>query len=133
MRRRAFAAMHGFDLLRGLDRDPRSCHVSGRGDICTATKTVAIRSLRRPPFAERDTLWMLCRSVRQSGLAPENFTTLAHFSISKRIEIARGKTLWAMRRVATIHRDVVRESDHEKARYAWNYRRCRLTDCGARF
>jgi hypothetical protein len=26
--------------------------------------------------------------VRQSGLAPENFTTLAHFSISKRIEIA---------------------------------------------
>src|SRR5215468_7298184 len=57
----------------------RSCHVSGRGDICTATKTVAIRSLRRPPFAERDTLWMLCRSVRQSGLAPENFTTLAHF------------------------------------------------------
>jgi hypothetical protein len=37
--------------------------------------------------AIRDTLWMLCRSVRQSGLAPENFTTLAHFSISKRIEI----------------------------------------------
>ena len=32
-----------------------------------------------------------------------------------------------MRGVATIHRDVVRESDHEKARYAWNYRRCRLT------
>jgi len=26
--------------------------------------------------------------VRQSGLAPENVTTLAHFSISKRIEIA---------------------------------------------
>src|SRR5215813_2552396 len=69
---------------------PRSCHVSGRGDICTATKTVAIRSLRRPPFAERDTLWILCRSVRQSGLAPKNFTTLAHFSILKRIEIARG-------------------------------------------
>ena len=39
-----------------------------------------------------------------------------------------GKTLWAMRRVATIHRDIVRETDHEKARYAWNYRRCRLTD-----
>jgi hypothetical protein len=62
-------------------------HNLPKGDICSAAKTVAIRSLRRPRFAERDTLWMLCRSVRQSGLAPENFTTLAHFSISKRIEI----------------------------------------------
>src|SRR5262249_39106729 len=32
-----------------------------------------------------------------------------------------------MRGVATVHRDVVRETDHEKARYAWNYRRCRPT------
>jgi hypothetical protein len=38
-----------------------------------------------------------------------------------------------MRRVATIHRDIVREIDHEKAWYAWNYRRCRLTDYGALF
>src|SRR5215831_9694792 len=25
------------------------------------------------------------------------------------------------------------ETDHEKARYAWNYRRCHLADCGTLF
>jgi hypothetical protein len=38
-----------------------------------------------------------------------------------------------MRRIATIHRDIVREIDHEKAWYAWNYRWRRVTDCGALF
>jgi hypothetical protein len=39
----------------------------------------------------------------------------------------------AMTEPLILKRDIVRETDHEKARYAWNYRRCRLIDCGALF
>jgi hypothetical protein len=34
---------------------------------------------------------------------------------------------------AALGRVLSRETDHEEARYAWNYRRCRITDCGALF
>jgi hypothetical protein len=72
-------------------------------------------------------------SFRSSGRNRRRGWCVSLAVVARMVRAARPPTATAGVAVATIHRDIVRETDHEKARYAWNYRRCRLTDCGALF
>src|SRR5262252_6780671 len=49
---------------------------------------VSRSSCGQSPFAERD-LWNMSRSRHPSGFAPENLTTLAHFSVSSAMSLLK--------------------------------------------
>ena len=65
----------------------RRCGAQG-AHVASSMVDEELKGPLTPHFNSRNGIYGIwCRSVRQSGLAPENFTTLAHFSISAALSL----------------------------------------------